>query len=429
MSSRLEIELTSKQDESTWTWRAAGAKQPKGTVSSEMLYDGAKVGDVCRAEAEFEIDGITLLHVSAPAGKRSDSAKRIHVVGPQRDFTPITSQLAGRKDRPKGKRRDRDDRDRKGRGEGREDGRADGRGPNRRGGDDRGDRRKDRRERPSRPERVQPSFKKLNPKDEHRQAVLTDLAPEERPIAEQVLRGGIPAVRQAIDEENTKAKAEGRPEINGPALVAVAEELLPKLKAAEWLDRAEAAKADVNEISLRDLRAVVTGADAVARSDQARVLAAELREALDRRTAESREQWVADITKALDEARVIRALRLSSRPPDAQTKFPAELNDRLRDATSEAMSPETAPDRWMNLLDAVSNSPVRRSVEPKGLPAEPGEALLTAAKQASGRIPALAKQLGVSVPPPPVRRTPPKPKPADSKSTDAAGGSSQAVEQ
>ena len=35
------------------------------------------------------------------------------------------------------------------------------------------------------------------------------------------------------------------------------------------------------------------------------------------------------------------------------------------------MSADTAPDRWAALLDAVVTSPVRRSVKPAGLPAEP----------------------------------------------------------
>ena len=46
-------------------------------------------------------------------------------------------------------------------------------------------------------------------------------------------------------------------------------------------------------------------------------------------------------------------------------------------------------------------SPVRRSVKPAGLPDPAGEALLAAARQASGRIPALATILGLNMPPPP----------------------------
>lgn len=427
VSRRIDIELTSKRNEEEWTWRAAGAKQPKGALDAKLLYEGAKVGDVTRAEADFAIDGITILEVFAPQGKRAPSVQRIEVKGPEREFKGVTSQLAP-KGRGGGKGRPRRDRDGESRDDRRPGGRS-GQGRGERGSAERSGRpSRDRKERAPRRERAErpaaPSYKRLNPNDEHRQAVLTDIAPEQRPIAEQVLRGGIPAVRQAIEAENAKAKAEGRPEINAPAFIAIAEELLPQLKAADWMDRAEAAKKQVDEISVRDLRSVVTGADAVARTDEARLLASELREALDRRTQQERENWVKEMTSALDEGRVVRALRLSSRPPDAQSKFPAGLMEKLKTGAEEAMTPETAPDRWVTMIDAVSSSPIRRNVEPKGLPAEPGETLLNAAKQASGRIPALAKMLGVSIPPPPTKKPlPPKPAPAPKAEAGTPGDS------
>ena len=65
------------------------------------------------------------------------------------------------------------------------------------------------------------------------------------------------------------------------------------------------------------------------------------------------------------------------------------------------MAPDTPPDRWAALLEAVAASPVRRSVKPAGLPADAPEDLLQAARQSSGRIPALAPMLGIAMPPPP----------------------------
>ncbi len=119
----------------------------------------------------------------------------------------------------------------------------------------------------------------------HRDAALASVSPEQRPIAEQVLKGGIPAVRQAIEAQNDRARAANHPEVNGEALLAMAEELLPRLKAAAWRDRAEAAAGAVDEISLRDLRSVVAGADTATRDDESRLLASTLREALERRVA------------------------------------------------------------------------------------------------------------------------------------------------
>ncbi|MBA2607431.1 MAG: hypothetical protein H0U92_00660, partial [Actinobacteria bacterium] len=59
----MEIELTSARADGSWTWRAAGARQPKGVVTAALLPAGAKVGDVLRAEVEQEIDGITVQQI------------------------------------------------------------------------------------------------------------------------------------------------------------------------------------------------------------------------------------------------------------------------------------------------------------------------------------------------------------------------------
>jgi hypothetical protein len=239
------------------------------------------------------------------------------------------------------------------------------------------------------------------------------------PVAEQVLKGGIPGVRQAVQDQNEKAKAAGEPEIHADLIVTLAEELLPRLRAAEWRDKAEAAVGQVDDIGLRDIRALVVGADAAARDDETRALAAQLREALDRRSAQERQVWVDEVTQALEEGRVVRALRISGRPPEAAMRFPAELAARLSEAAGAALAPDVAPDRWATVLDAVLASPVRTTVKPAGLPAGAPEELLATTRQAAARIPALATELGIeppSSPPararrPPARRPPP-PRPA-----------------
>ena len=67
---RIDIELTSARPDGTWTWRAAGARQPKGVVAGSVLHDGAKVGDIVRAEADFDLDGINVTSVLAPKAKK-----------------------------------------------------------------------------------------------------------------------------------------------------------------------------------------------------------------------------------------------------------------------------------------------------------------------------------------------------------------------
>jgi hypothetical protein len=456
---RIEIELTSARPDGTWTWRAAGAREPKGVLDGKLLHEGAKPGEVLKAEAEFELEGIVIISVTAPRTDKRNDSQRLEIIGPSRDDSPgVTTQLVGRgerRDRRPGddRRRDRGDRFDRGpgrsgegrprpegarsRGEGtprgdrpRRDGegvrsdrpRRDGEGPRsdrpRRDGDaPREDTRRDgaRREgagsRPGRPDgERRPSDhtsstadrgkKRLNPGQTHRKAVMDSLAPEERPVAEQILRGGIPAVRTALHLEREKAEAEGRPAPNTDALLELAESLLPKLRAAEWRDRAEAAVAGIDDISMRDLRSVAAGADQ-ARDDETRELASRLHQAIEARVAKMHTDWVSDITSQLEAGRVVRAVRLASRPPDSSARLDEDLTQRLATAAGATMAPETAPDLWASMLEAVADSPIRRLVTPAGLPAEAPPDLKKAAHQHSGSIPALAKMLGVTIPPPP----------------------------
>src|SRR5688500_7658467 len=114
MSRRIDVELTSARDDGTWTWRAAGAKQPKGVVAATLLYHGAKVGDIVRADVEMDIDGITILAVTPPKGSTPAPEGRIEILGASREFEGVTTSLAPKSDRP---RRDRDRGDRGDRGE------------------------------------------------------------------------------------------------------------------------------------------------------------------------------------------------------------------------------------------------------------------------------------------------------------------------
>ncbi len=100
MPRRIEIELTSARPDGTWTWRAAGAREPKGVLDGVLLYDGAKAGDVVKAEADFELEGIVITSVVAPKSEVRPEAQRIEIVGPGRPDTPgVTTQLVGRGER------------------------------------------------------------------------------------------------------------------------------------------------------------------------------------------------------------------------------------------------------------------------------------------------------------------------------------------
>jgi len=222
-------------------------------------------------------------------------------------------------------------------------------------------------------------------------------------VAEQLLRGGIPAVRQAIEEQNTRAKERGGAPANAEPILAMAEQLLPAVNLASWKDRATSAQSAGRELRLRELRAVVTASRTVNLDEEGRALAKNLQETLDRRVTSLREEWEQRITTALDEGRVLDALRITARAPEAGTRCPAELAVRLADAAGAAMTADLEADQWLALLAAVTDSPVRRTVKPVGLPA--GPEVHGAALNAAGLVPELAKLLGLRVPPPPPRRT------------------------
>src|SRR5271163_141042 len=65
MSRRIEIEITSLNGDVA-TWRAAGAKLPKGVLNSSLVPGGPVVGNVYRADVEQYMEGIEILSIMAP---------------------------------------------------------------------------------------------------------------------------------------------------------------------------------------------------------------------------------------------------------------------------------------------------------------------------------------------------------------------------
>ena len=403
MPHRIEVELTSQRDDGRWTWRAAGAKKPKGELDGSLLPEGAKVGDVLRAEADMALDGIGIVSVLPSKERQRNEPERIEILGTGSDSGGVTTQLVekrGGRGRG-GDRRDRGDRDRGDRGS-----RRDGGG--RRDRNDRGDR----GDRPrgggrSRPERPAPEAKpkRLRAGRAHRNEVLRRVAPEQRPMAELVLKGGIPGVRAAIERMDEAGRAHGQPPVAPEPLLALAEQLLPHLRMAEWHDRADAALADVDELDLRDLRQVVVAADANARDETTRELAGNLRDALGRRVDAEHAAWLAELTELLDEGRVVRALRLSSRPPKAGAMFPAELATRLVEGATASLGADVSRDRYGTVLDALAYSPVRAQVVPEHVPDAPGDELLATVRKLADRIPQVAAAFGVEPTPAKARRS------------------------
>jgi hypothetical protein len=420
MAHRIEVELTSRTDQDTWTWRAAGAKQPRGTVDAALVPPGSSQGTVLRAEIETTLDGSTVLALLPLKAKSVRKAETIELLAAPQKGPDVNVVLAGK---PKGRRRDdRGDGEREGSRRPadrrpRSDAPGEGRGPRsaRPGGEGGGQPGDSRRDRPARPGGREGARRPAQ-STTYRNAALATLQPEQLPVAEQLLRGGIPSVRQAIDEQNARARAEGRTEVTPGPLVALAEQLLPVVNLAAWKDRASVARAGGKDVPLRELRSIVASASTVSLDDEGREFLTALRSSLDERVTALRGRWVERITTALDEGRVTEAVRTSIRPPEPATRLSAELAVRLADAAGQAMSTDAAPADWLALLEVVVDSPVRRTVKPAGIPAGADDALLAAARQASGYVPQLARLLGIPIPPPPGPRRPVSARPASRRS-------------
>ena len=450
MSRRIEIEITSLNGEVA-TWRAAGAKLPKGVLNSSLVPGGPIVGNVYRADVEQYMEGIEILSVMAPktASPVDPRNERIELLPTAKSGPDVIVTYA-----PKGRggpRRDGDrDRDdsRRGAGPSRREGGPGRResGPGRReGGAGRPDGAAGRPERIKRPPRTpsdadapaiegaerpprgprpERSPRTERPRTErpargahpgraerpsgpvtppmtttHRNSLLATLSPEQLPVAEQLLRGGMPSVRAAVAEQNKNATAQGRPTIDADTIDRIAEELLGKTNLALWKDRAAGAIGAGRELRLRDLRAVVTSAKTVSLDEEARLQLKELQVALTARLEHLRTQWNEKLEVAVAAKNVKEALELVARPPDMSTRVSADMAAKVVAITSEALTADLDPTLWKEIVTLTVDTSIRRNVKPQGIPAD--ESSHAVAIHNAGAIPELAKLLGMRVPPPP----------------------------
>ena len=446
MSRRIEIELTSQRPDGFWTWRAAGAREPKGELAGDLIAFAANVGDELTVEAEFHMDGIEIIEVFESKKKRP-MPETLEILGSGRDQPLVTTQLVSSR---KGRDRERPSGDRRGH-------------QDRRGRDDRKER--DRQE--SRHQDDRPKAKRLRPGRVHRQALIEGLPEEEQPVAERMVREGITSIEQALRDQRKKARdaakakkeaaenaakeaaelakqqaaeapeetanaeaaaeapeetanaeaasqtKEDLAEAKSPVVslkpeptddfLSVAGKLLSRMRAAEWRDRADAALAGIDDIDLRDLRSVVVAAEAGAADGEAKAMAEELRTKLTERVDREHAEWLAEVAATLADGRMVRALRLSSRPPKAGVPLPQDMVTRLTEAASAALTSDTPTKRWTTVLNAVAFSPVRRTVQPQGIPEKPDKELLGEITKLSERVPHIAALFGVEPTPPPRR--------------------------
>ena len=93
MPIRIEIELTSSAPDGSWTWRAAGAREPRGVLDGSILPAGSSVGDQLRVETEQDIDGIRVLSV-VPPKEKAERAGMLELLPSDEPFEPVVQHRA-----------------------------------------------------------------------------------------------------------------------------------------------------------------------------------------------------------------------------------------------------------------------------------------------------------------------------------------------
>ena len=447
MSRRIEIEITSLNGDVA-TWRAAGAKLPKGVLNSSLVPGGPVIGNIYRADVEQYMEGIEILSVMAPktASPVDPRHERLELIPTVKTGPDVVVTYA-----PKGRggsRREGADTRREGGPSRREGGPgrrepSSGRretGPGRRENGSAKTEGTEARESSARPERTKrpprnpvdregssstpgersargprtdrPARGARPPRPErpvgpvqspmtttHRNSLLATLSPEQLPVAEQLLRGGMPSVRAAVAEQNKNATAQDRPTIDAVTIDRIAENLLGKTNLALWKDRAAGAIGAGRELRLRDLRAVVTSAKTVSLDEEARAQLKELQVSLTARLEHLRTQWNAKLESAIESKNVKEALALVARPPDMSTRVSADTAVKVVAITSEALNAEADPTLWKEIVALTIDTSIRRNVKPLGIPND--ESCKAVAIHNAGAIPEFAKLLGMKVPPPP----------------------------
>ena len=389
MATRIDIEVTSDRGDGTFTWRAAGAKQPKGVFAGSLLPDGASVGDVLRADAEFTVDGPEIIALLAPKAPKADTIERLEVIGTQQPTEAVTTQLA-----------------KKGRGGGRgggRDGRRGGSGPR---GDNRGGRDNDRgggdRNRGRGGGRGGNNRRnQLRVQRTNREAWIATLPETRRPVAEQLMHEGRDGVSGALARQNKAAVAAGGEALDIAPIMKIADDLLPALQVAEWRDQADAAVAEMDTADVRELRKVVVAGDAFASDPSVVETQALLRSKLSARIDRDQGAWSRELREAISEGRIVRALRHSGRPIKAGVPLPLDLVEQLSNATNEALGPDEEPHRWTMVIEALAGSPIRRLIAPEAKPedADTDDDLLDTVERLAHRVPGIADLFGVEVKP------------------------------
>ena len=365
MPNRLDIEITSQSTESSYTWRSAGAKEPKGTIKASLLPSGVAIGDVLKVEADFMLDGIEITAV-LPQKIKKGGPELLELLGTGKETAGVTTSLVKKSNRKR-----------------RKDARV---GPSDKQAKDRKQSRssKAKTERKDRKPYRSPRGKRLKPSKKYRNEYIQSLPDLQKPIAKELSGSTIPNLRRTIEKMDLP---EGFPD----ALLDYAENLNQQLKMAEWMDKATAVENNIENIDLQDFRSVVASSARWAKSSDSIAIKERLELKLNERIDQDHKKWLNSIEEALQEEKTVRALNLSSRSPKAGAQLPEAITTRLIEQANKALNAEATAHRWSIVAEAVAFSPVRQKITPDGLPTEISEELRQSIKKHADRIPQIAK--------------------------------------
>ena len=385
---KIDVEITSQREDGDWTWRAVGAREPKGTVEASLLPDDLSIGTQFSVETEHFLDGIVVTKVFDKK-QESEKGKTLEILGSGKEADLVTTQLAKSKKGKKPSKRSPSPKSRT---------------------DERNKNKKDFVKKDKKPSAIQrktrnekkktdhkfPKSKRLKAKRRHRNEAIKNLPDDMKRVGEILLHKGIPGLRDSINAQNESAKKAGEPEIPEQLLLKLAEQVYPDLRTAEWLDRADGALRGMETVDLRDIRSVIVASETVQKNDEVRSLAEKLKEGFNKRVDSDQKKWLKEVITTLKEGRVVRALRLSSRPPKAGFPLPEDLLNSLTEATNNALSAEVTQSRWGTIAEAAAFSPVHDRVIPVGVPKDPNEELLKIIRRISSKAPSIVNKFDTS---------------------------------
>ncbi|MDG2352620.1 MAG: hypothetical protein P8L35_07420 [Acidimicrobiales bacterium] len=392
---KIDVVITSQRENGDWTWRAVGAREPKGTVEASLLPDNLSIGAKFSVETEHFLDGVVVTKVFDQK-QSSEKGETLEILGSGKQTDLVTTQLAKSK---KGKRSSK-------RSPSSSNSRADERNKSNKsnksnktfGEKDKtssSTKKKPRNERKNNDSQF-PKSKRLKAKKHHRNEAVKNLPDDLKRLGEILLQKGIPGLRDSISTQNETAKKAGEPEIPEDLLLKLAERVYPDLRTAEWLDRADGALRGIETVDLRDIRSVIVASENVQKNDAVRSLAEKLKEGFNKRVDNDQKNWLKEVISTLKEGRVVRALRLSSRPPKAGFPLPEDLLNSLTEATNEALSADVTQSRWGTIAEAAAFSPIHERVIPAGVPKNPNDELLKIIRRISSRAPSIANKFDSS---------------------------------